>query len=105
MMKLKIIMKWFLIFLFLLAAFMYLNNTSLFTKVSVQEPFLLAHRGMAQTFPMEEIQGDTCTAEIIYDPEHPYLENTIPSMEAAFEAGADMVELDVHPTTDGEFAV
>lgn len=74
-------------------------------KASNEEPFLLAHRGMAQTFPMEGIQGDTCTAEIIYEPEHPYLENTIPSMEVAFAAGADIVELDIQPTTDGEFAV
>jgi glycerophosphoryl diester phosphodiesterase len=26
-------------------------------------------------------------------------------MQASFEAGADIVELDVHPTTDGQFAV
>ena len=26
-------------------------------------------------------------------------------MEAAFAAGADVVEFDVHPTTDGKFAV
>ena len=34
-----------------------------------------------------------------------YLENTIASIEAAFAAGADIVEFDVHPTTDGHFAV
>jgi glycerophosphoryl diester phosphodiesterase len=33
------------------------------------------------------------------------LENTIASMQAAFDAGADVVELDIHPTTDGHFAV
>ena len=84
---------------------MYLNNTSLFTKDSQREPLLLAHRGLAQTFHMDGITGETCTAKRIYEPEHPFLENTIPSMEAAFEAGADIVELDVQPTTDGEFAV
>jgi glycerophosphoryl diester phosphodiesterase len=36
---------------------------------------------------------------------HQYLENTISSMRAGFTIGADIVELDVHPTTDGEFAV
>lgn len=66
---------------------------------------MLAHRGVAQTFKMEGINGDTCTAEHIHKPEHDFLENTIPSMEAAFEAGADIVELDVQPTTDGEFVV
>ena len=34
-----------------------------------------------------------------------FLENTLPSMRAAFEAGADIVEFDIHPTTDGHFAV
>jgi len=33
------------------------------------------------------------------------LENTLDSMAAAFELGADVVELDIHPTTDGQFAV
>lgn len=88
-----------------LVAFMYVNNSSFFAKESVREPFLLAHRGMAQTFHMEGITDETCTAERIYPPEHPYLENTIPSMQAAFEAGADVVELDVQPTKDGRFAV
>ncbi len=49
---------------------------------------LLAHRGLAQTFSMEGITGDTNTAAIIYEPEHPYLENTLTSIEAAFAAGA-----------------
>ncbi|MFG3757139.1 glycerophosphodiester phosphodiesterase family protein, partial [Klebsiella pneumoniae] len=38
-------------------------------------------------------------------PTHPYLENTIASLQAAFAAGADIAEVDVHPTTDGQFAV
>src|SRR5690606_33743716 len=41
----------------------------------------------------------------IFAPTHGLLENTLPSMQAAFAAGADIVELDVHPTTDGHFAV
>ncbi|MCP3030812.1 glycerophosphodiester phosphodiesterase [Halobacillus sp. A1] len=98
-------LKRFLIFLFVLVAFMYLNNTSLFTNEINREPLLMAHRGMAQTFPMEGITGETCTADRIHEPEHSYIENTIPSMEAAFDAGADVVEFDVQPTIDGEFAV
>lgn len=66
---------------------------------------LIAHRGVHQTFTREGLEGDTCTAERIYPPEHNYIENTLPSMQAAFAAGADIVELDVHPTTDGQFAV
>ncbi|TCN25057.1 glycerophosphodiester phosphodiesterase family protein [Mesobacillus foraminis] len=99
-------MKGFLIFLLILAAFIYVNNSSLLTDSSDEkDPELLAHRGLAQTFPMEGIENDTCTAEIIYNPQHPYLENTIPSMEAAFKAGADIVELDVQLTKDEKFAV
>lgn len=92
------------IFVFILVLFLFFNNTNLFSKNN-KEPLLLAHRGVAQTFKMEGITGDTCTAERIHQPEHEFLENTIPSMEAAFNAGADIVELDVHPTTDGEFVV
>jgi glycerophosphoryl diester phosphodiesterase len=103
--KLKKIMKRILIFLLLLSIFIFLNNSSIFAKDREGDPLLLAHRGLGQTFSMEGIQGDTCTAERIFTPEHPYLENTIPSMEAAFENGADVVELDVKPTKDGQFAV
>lgn len=66
---------------------------------------LIAHRGVHQTFDRADLKNDTCTAERIDKPTHDYLENTIPSMQAAFAAGADIVELDVHPTTDGQFAV
>lgn len=66
---------------------------------------LLAHRGMAQTYHREELENDTCTATRIFPPEHAYLENTIASMRAAFDFGADIVEFDIHPTTDGQFAV
>lgn len=66
---------------------------------------LIAHRGVYQSFHREGLKNDTCTAERIDPPTHSYLENTIPSMRAAFAAGADVVELDVHPTIDGHFAV
>ncbi len=105
MRKIKIFFKRLLMFLLILAVFMFVNNTSMFTKERDQKPLLMAHRGLAQTFHMEGITGDTCTAERIYEPEHPFIENTIPSMEAAFEAGADVVELDIQPTKDGQFAV
>ncbi|WNQ09448.1 glycerophosphodiester phosphodiesterase family protein [Paenibacillus aurantius] len=88
-----------------LVVIVYLMNTSLLAPKPDGPPQLLAHRGLAQTFPMEGIGNDTCTAERIYPPEHPYLENTLASMEAAFEAGAGMVEFDVHWTKDDQFAV
>ena len=105
MKKLKKALKIIVLFVLVLTVFIFLNNSSIFTKESKGDPILLAHRGLAQTFPMEGITGETCTAEIINEPEHPYLENTIPSMNAAFEAGADIVEIDIQPTKDGEFAI
>ncbi len=92
-------------FFLILGAFVYLNNSSIFLRQEEGKPLLLAHRGLGQTFPLEGISGETNTAARIYPPEHSYLENTIPSMEVAFQAGADIVELDVQPTTDGQFAV
>ncbi|MCC7253774.1 glycerophosphodiester phosphodiesterase family protein [Hyphomicrobium sp.] len=80
-------------------------NTNLLAPRADGRPKLLAHRGLAQTYPSEGLESDTCTATRIRTPEHEFLENTIASMQAAFAAGADVVELDVHPTADGHFAV
>jgi glycerophosphoryl diester phosphodiesterase len=66
---------------------------------------ILSHRGVHQTFATENLTNDTCTAARMDRPTHGFLENTIPSMKAAFDFGADVVELDVHPTVDGTFAV
>ncbi|MBB2941104.1 glycerophosphoryl diester phosphodiesterase [Actinoplanes lutulentus] len=79
------------------------NNSTLVN--SGNEPLLLAHRGLAQTFDVSRVQADTCTAQVILPPEHPYLENTLDSMRAAFDAGADVVEFDVKLTRDGRLAV
>lgn len=89
----------------LLVAALWVWNSSLLAPRPEGEPRLLAHRGVHQTFHREDLQNDTCTAERIYPPTHALIENTIPSMAAAFEAGADVVELDVHLTTDGKLAV
>lgn len=89
----------------LLAAFVYLNNTSLFSSRPPAAPVLLAHRGIAQQFDPTGVGNDTCTASRMLPPVHDYLENTIASMRAGFAAGADIVEADIHPTTDGQFAV
>ena len=87
------------------AAAIFVNNTNFLAAHRKGKPVLLAHRGMAQRFDERDLKNDTCTATRMLPPTHDYLENTIPSMRAGFEAGADIVELDVHPTTDGEFAV
>ncbi len=68
-------------------------------------PLLLAHRGVHQSFDRAGVENETCTASRINKPTHEFLENTRASIQAALEYGADMIEIDVHPTTDGEFAV
>ncbi|WP_454848556.1 glycerophosphodiester phosphodiesterase family protein [Rhizobium binxianense] len=88
-----------------IAAAVYLNNTSLLAEHFEGKPLLLAHRGIAQRFDETDLKNDTCTAERMLPPKHDYLENTIRSMQAGFDAGADIVEIDVHPTKDGQFAV
>ncbi|GAA2528012.1 glycerophosphodiester phosphodiesterase family protein [Pilimelia columellifera subsp. columellifera] len=79
------------------------NSSTLYTPQG--SPQLLAHRGLAQRFVLAEVDADTCTASRIDPPRHGYLENTLPSMRAAFAAGADLVELDVQVTADGQLAV
>jgi len=104
-MKIKKALKVVGLIFLLLLLFIYLNNSSLFVKNQDTKPTLLAHHGVAQTFSMEGIEWDTCTAERIFNPEHRYIENTIPSIKAAFDAGADRVEFDIKRTKDNQFAV
>jgi glycerophosphoryl diester phosphodiesterase len=85
--------------------FVYLNNTSLLAEPPGDRPLLLAHRGAAQPYDRTDLTNDTCTAAKMIPVDHDYLENTIPSMAAAFEYGADIVEFDVHQTVDDRFAV
>lgn len=87
------------------AVAVYLTNASWLADKRSGKPTLISHRGVYQTYNRENLGRDDCTAIRVFEPEHDYLENTIASMRAAFDAGADIVEIDVHPTTDGEFAV
>jgi glycerophosphoryl diester phosphodiesterase len=69
-------------------------------------PKIIAHRGLSQQFDHAGIDRfSTCTATRIAKPVHPYIENTIASMKAAFRLGAAMVEIDVAPTADGQVVV
>lgn len=94
-----------IIIILLLVVFVWVNNTSLFVNKENKSPKLLAHRGLAQTFDISKVEWDTNTAEMIYEPEHEYLENTIESMKVAFDYGADLVELDIKLTKDNKLAV
>jgi hypothetical protein len=97
--------RWLLLPPVALVAGIYLFNASWRVPMPEGDGLrLIAHRGVHQTYHREELENDTCTAKRVDPPRHDYLENTIASMEAAFAAGADIVELDVHPTTDGQFA-
>lgn len=89
----------------LAAGFVYVNNTSRFSDAGSRRPTLLAHRGISPRFDVAGVENDTCTATRIAPPTTTFLENTIPSIGASFAAGADVVEIDVHPTTDDNFAV
>ncbi|GAA4907687.1 glycerophosphoryl diester phosphodiesterase [Stackebrandtia albiflava] len=93
------------IVLVLVAGYVYAVNSSWLAGDPGEGPGVLAHRGVAQTFDVAGVGDDTCTAEIIHEPAHGYLENTLPGIRAAFDAGAEVVELDVHITADGQFAV
>lgn len=83
----------------------YVANASWLAPEPTGTPGVLAHRGVHQTFRREGVTNNTCTAALMNPPTNPHLENTVPSIAASFAAGASAVEVDVHPTTDGEFAV
>jgi glycerophosphoryl diester phosphodiesterase len=74
--------------------------------VSVANAYeIVAHRGVHQTFPREGLKNDTCTATRIYPPTHGFVENTLESIREAYRLGATMVEIDIHPTSDGKMVV
>lgn len=99
------ILRYVLFALILFAGFVFLNNTTFFSQAREGAPTILAHRGVAQRFDDRGITNDTCTAQRWIPSNHSFIENTIASIQASFSAGADVVELDVQPTTDGELAV
>lgn len=84
---------------------LYFTNASWLARPSVGTPTWLAHRGQHQLFSRAGLANDTCTAAQSLPQTHPYLENTLASMRAAFDAGASVVELDVHATSDGQLVV
>jgi glycerophosphoryl diester phosphodiesterase len=46
-----------------------------------------------------------CEATHIYTPTHPYIENTIESIGAAFDSGATVVEIDIRRTSDDHLVI
>lgn len=70
-----------------------------------QKPKLIAHRGVHQVFTGKDRSAEAGGAGDIVKIDHSYIENTLPSIRAAFAYGADVVEIDVHRTTDNIFVV
>ena len=91
--------------LFSLLVIVYLNNASWIRGKPKGDLRLLAHRGVHQTYSKEDQSNDECTAIKIDPPQHQYLENTIESIQRSFSLGAEIVEIDIHPTEDHDFAV
>jgi glycerophosphoryl diester phosphodiesterase len=83
----------------------WLGNSSALVKPFAARPTLLAHRGVHQDYSHEGVRDDTCTATHILPVRHDYIEDTLPSMAAAFQEGADVVDFDVHLTADAKWAV
>ncbi|HEY0053549.1 MAG TPA: glycerophosphodiester phosphodiesterase family protein [Caulobacteraceae bacterium] len=96
--------RWLALIAGTIAALYGVNNSWSAAPPSGPRP-LLAHRGVHQTFSREGLTNETCTAAQSHPIRHRFIENTIPSMSEAFRLGATTVEIDVHPTTDGEFVV
>lgn len=73
---------------------------------------IVAHRGVHQDYTgsskglrVGKAYLSECTASRIYKPTHEYLENTVESIQAAFDYGATMVEIDIRPTGDNQLVV
>ena len=66
---------------------------------------IIAHDGVHQNYPLDNLTDETCTAARIYPLTHRFIDNTIPAIGEAFKDGATMVELDIHPTSDGHMVV
>ena len=67
---------------------------------------VFAHRGVHVNWKKgtyDPVSG--CEATHIYEPTHEYIENTIESIQAAFDMGATIVEVDIRRTSDDHLVV
>lgn len=81
---------------------LYLANASWMANPPTGRPTIIAQRGVHQLFAGSS-DDPNCKARHILPPHHRLIENTLPSIRAAIDAGADVVEVDVRETADGEF--
>jgi len=90
----------------LFGSFQYFNTGSIKDLEKKDNFEVIAHRGVHQDFNKENLDYlNGCTAKRIYKPTHNYIENTIESIEAAFDYGATVVEIDIRPTKDKKLVV
>jgi glycerophosphoryl diester phosphodiesterase len=90
--------------LFLPALAAYLANASwLFGTPG--RPQLVAHLGLGQQFDERGLSLYACKGQRMLPPTHGYLENTVASVGHAFDLGADIADINVQPTSDGEFVL
>jgi len=88
-----------------IGAGLYLANVSWLASPPSGRPTVIAQRGLHQVYGREGIDDETCTARRIPPPSHMFIDNTLPSIAAAFDLGADVVEVDVKLTKDREFVL
>ncbi|MBQ4811185.1 hypothetical protein J8M20_07550 [Pseudoalteromonas luteoviolacea] len=65
----------------------------------------ISYKGLVQPTDYTGVTNTTCTADRLTEVTHPYIENTLPAIEKAFELGADTVHLNIHATSDKQLAV
>lgn len=84
---------------------LYLANASWLATPATGRPTVIAQRGVHPVFEGQSDDPQACKARHIQPARHRFIENTLPSIRAAIAAGADIVEVDVRETADGEFVL
>ncbi len=69
------------------------------------KPTIVTHLGLGEHYDERGLSLNSCKADRMLPPKHPFLENTIPGLAAAFALGANAANIDIHPTSDGEIVV
>jgi glycerophosphoryl diester phosphodiesterase len=69
------------------------------------EATLVTHLGLGERYDERGLSLYDCKADRMLRPVSLSLENTIPAVASAFALGAGVADVDIHPTSDGEFVV
>lgn len=94
-----------LIIIFVCSQYFYGGSPTMISN-SAKQFEILAHRGVNVNWKKGTYNPRTgCEATHIYKPTFGYLENTIESIEAAFNLGATIVEIDIRRTKDNQLVL